>query len=119
MATNPSTKHEVEIVNTPVNVLILAAGLGTRMKSEQAKVLHKLGSRPLIAHVLRTAAALNPENIFVVVGHQANKVEAAARTAFSDPAMAERLHFVVQAMLSSRARPAWRGRVPVSPTPSG
>jgi bifunctional UDP-N-acetylglucosamine pyrophosphorylase/glucosamine-1-phosphate N-acetyltransferase len=87
-------------VNTPVNVLILAAGLGTRMKSEQAKVLHKLGSRTLIANVLRTAAALNPENIIVVVGHQADKVEAAARSAFSangaDSKMAERLQFVTQ-----------------------
>ncbi len=83
-------------MNTPVNVLILAAGLGTRMKSDQAKVLHKLGSRPLIAHVLRTAAALNPERIIVVVGHQAEKVEAAARSAFADPAMAERLQFVTQ-----------------------
>jgi bifunctional UDP-N-acetylglucosamine pyrophosphorylase/glucosamine-1-phosphate N-acetyltransferase len=83
-------------VNTPINVLILAAGLGTRMKSAQAKVLHKLGSRPLIAHVLRTAAALQPENIFVVVGHQADEVEAAVRAAFADPAMAERLRFVAQ-----------------------
>ena len=83
-------------MNTPVNVLILAAGLGTRMKSDQAKVLHRLGSRPLIAHVLRTAAQLNPENIFVVVGHQSEKVEAAARAAFSDSAMAERLKFVLQ-----------------------
>ncbi|MBS1789766.1 MAG: bifunctional UDP-N-acetylglucosamine diphosphorylase/glucosamine-1-phosphate N-acetyltransferase GlmU [Acidobacteria bacterium] len=66
------------------------------MKSDQAKVLHKLGSRPLIAHVLRTAAELNPENIIVVVGHQAEKVEIAARTAFADPAMAERLQFVTQ-----------------------
>ena len=40
-------------MNTPINVLILAAGLGTRMKSDQAKVLHKLGSRPLIAHVAK------------------------------------------------------------------
>lgn len=83
-------------MNTPVNVLILAAGLGTRMKSDQAKVLHRLGSRPLIAHVLRTAAQLNPENIFVVVGHQSEKVEAAARAAFIDSAMAERLKFVLQ-----------------------
>lgn len=70
------------------------------MKSDQAKVLHKLGSRPLIAHVLRTAAALNPENIFVVVGHQAEKVEAAAKAAFGKtdegPAMTERLKFVTQ-----------------------
>ena len=65
----------------PVNVLILAAGLGTRMKSDQAKVLHKLGSRPLIAHVLRTAARLDPARIIVVVGHQRENVEAAARAA--------------------------------------
>ncbi len=70
-------------MNTPVNVLILAAGLGTRMKSNQAKVLHKIGSRPLIAHVARTAAKLNPENIFVVVGYQAGKVEEAARASFA------------------------------------
>lgn len=82
-------------MRTPVNILILAAGLGTRMKSEQAKVLHKLGSRPLIAHVLRTAAALDPENIFVVVGHQADRVEEAARAALNSE-QAEKLCFVMQ-----------------------
>src|SRR5262245_31754166 len=82
-------------MKSPVNVLILAAGLGTRMKSSQAKVLHKIGSRPLIAHVLRTAAKLNPENIFVVVGHQAGKVEEAASAALS-PADADKLRFVMQ-----------------------
>lgn len=80
----------------PINVLILAAGLGTRMKSDQAKVLHKLGSRPLIAHALRTAARLDPANIFVVVGHQAEAVEAAARAAVA-PELAARLRFVHQA----------------------
>jgi bifunctional UDP-N-acetylglucosamine pyrophosphorylase / glucosamine-1-phosphate N-acetyltransferase len=82
-------------MNTPVNVLILAAGLGTRMKSDQAKVLHKLGSRPLIAHVLRTVARLGPENLYAVVGYQAEKVEAAARDAL-DAMTAERLRFVLQ-----------------------
>jgi bifunctional UDP-N-acetylglucosamine pyrophosphorylase/glucosamine-1-phosphate N-acetyltransferase len=82
-------------VKTPVNILILAAGLGTRMKSDQAKVLHKLGSSPLIAHVVRTAAQLDPENIFVVVGHQAEKVEEAARTALG-PLAAEKLKYVLQ-----------------------
>jgi bifunctional UDP-N-acetylglucosamine pyrophosphorylase / glucosamine-1-phosphate N-acetyltransferase len=65
------------------------------MRSERAKVLHHLGGRPLIAHVLRTAAQLNPERIFVVVGHQAAEVEAAARAALA-PETAERLRFVVQ-----------------------
>jgi bifunctional UDP-N-acetylglucosamine pyrophosphorylase/glucosamine-1-phosphate N-acetyltransferase len=82
-------------VSEPINVLVLAAGLGTRMKSEQAKVLHKLGGQPLLAHVLRSAAALNPEKIIVVIGYQADKVEAAARASL-DPAMAERLVFVLQ-----------------------
>jgi bifunctional UDP-N-acetylglucosamine pyrophosphorylase/glucosamine-1-phosphate N-acetyltransferase len=82
-------------VNTSVNILILAAGLGTRMKSDQAKVLHKLGSSPLIAHVVRTAAQLDPDHIFVVVGHQAEKVEEAARAAL-DPLAAEKLQFVLQ-----------------------
>ena len=82
-------------MNSPVNVLILAAGLGTRMKSSQAKVLHKIGSRPMIASVLRAAAKLDPENIFVVVGHQAVKVEEAARAALP-PSMAEKLRFIMQ-----------------------
>ena len=61
----------------PLDVIILAAGLGTRMKSALAKVLHKLDGRPLIAHVCRTAAKLEPRKIYVVVGHQAEQVEAA------------------------------------------
>jgi len=62
----------------PLDVLILAAGLGTRMKSQVAKVLHKLDGRPLIGHVCRTAARLNPRRIYVVVGHQADQVKTAA-----------------------------------------
>ncbi|MFN2510177.1 MAG: bifunctional UDP-N-acetylglucosamine diphosphorylase/glucosamine-1-phosphate N-acetyltransferase GlmU [Pyrinomonadaceae bacterium] len=60
-------------------MLILAAGLGTRMKSQKAKVLHELGGHPLIAHVIRKAHALNHGEIYVVVGHQAADVEAAVR----------------------------------------
>ncbi len=61
----------------PLDVLILAAGFGTRMKSRVAKVLHKLSGRPLIAHVSSTAAALSPGRVYVVVGHQASEVESA------------------------------------------
>jgi bifunctional UDP-N-acetylglucosamine pyrophosphorylase/glucosamine-1-phosphate N-acetyltransferase len=63
--------------NKPLNVLVMAAGLGTRMKSKRAKVLHELGGRPLIAHVVRAAKELAPEKIVVVVGHQAEEVEKA------------------------------------------
>jgi len=56
----------------------MAAGLGTRMKSKRAKVLHELGGLPLIAHVVRAAQALDPRSIIVIVGHQAEEVERAA-----------------------------------------
>lgn len=64
---------------TPLDILVLAAGLGTRMKSGSAKVLHQLDGRPLIAHVCRTAASIAPRQIYVIVGHQAEKVQAAVR----------------------------------------
>ncbi len=70
--------------NKPVDVLILAAGLGTRMKSNIAKVLHKLDGRPLIAHVCRTAAKLEPRGIYVVVGHQAPQVRSAVSEVLND-----------------------------------
>lgn len=63
----------------PLDVLIMAAGLGTRMKSQKAKVLHELGGRPIIAHVVHKALSLQPRKIYVVVGHQAAEVEAAVR----------------------------------------
>ena len=65
--------------HAPLDVLILAAGLGTRMRSDKAKVLHHLGGRPLVAHVCQTATALEPRRIYVVVGHQADAVAEAVR----------------------------------------
>lgn len=60
-----------------LHVVILAAGQGKRMRSELPKVLHRLGGRPLLAHVLGAARALRPERIHVVVGHGAEAVRAA------------------------------------------
>jgi bifunctional UDP-N-acetylglucosamine pyrophosphorylase/glucosamine-1-phosphate N-acetyltransferase len=70
--------------NQPLNVLILAAGLGTRMKSERAKVLHEIGGLPLIIYVCRAALSLEPEIIYVVVGHQAAEVEKAVQNEMGD-----------------------------------
>ena len=53
-----------------IDVIILAAGKGTRMKSKQPKVMHKLAGRPLLDHVVDTAKSLAPKNIIVVVGHE-------------------------------------------------
>src|SRR5687768_1403311 len=60
--------------NQTLDVLILAAGLGTRMKSSRAKVLHEIGGLPLINYVSRTAKSLNPRKVYVVVGHQSDEV---------------------------------------------
>jgi bifunctional UDP-N-acetylglucosamine pyrophosphorylase / glucosamine-1-phosphate N-acetyltransferase len=59
-----------------VAVLILAAGKGTRLKSSSAKVLHSAGGRPLVEHVVRNCQPLRAKKIIVVVGHQAEKVQA-------------------------------------------
>ena len=61
----------------PNHVIILAAGRGTRMRSARPKVLHPLAGLPLIEHVARAADRLRPVRTGVVVGHQAERVEAA------------------------------------------
>ncbi len=63
--------------NANLNVVILAAGRGTRMQSDLPKVLHTLAGRPLLAHVLDAARALSPAKIIVVSGHKAELVHAA------------------------------------------
>ncbi len=62
-----------------VAAIVLAAGLGTRMRSERAKVLHELAGEPMLARVLRTAGTLNPQPMVVVLGHQADAAEDAVR----------------------------------------
>ncbi len=54
--------------------LILAAGEGTRMKSDLAKVLHRLGGKPMIRHVVESVRKAGPSRIVAVVGHQADSV---------------------------------------------
>jgi bifunctional UDP-N-acetylglucosamine pyrophosphorylase/glucosamine-1-phosphate N-acetyltransferase len=59
-------------------VVIMAAGKGTRLKSRRPKVLHEVGGKPLLAHVIAAASkVVAPEDIYAVVGHQAEKVRAA------------------------------------------
>ena len=71
----------IEVMESPVTVVILAAGLGTRMKSRKAKVLHRAGGKTLVEHVVETALRLAPaERIFVVVGHQSEEVRKAVCT---------------------------------------
>jgi bifunctional UDP-N-acetylglucosamine pyrophosphorylase/glucosamine-1-phosphate N-acetyltransferase len=86
----------------PLHVVILAAGQGKRMRSALPKVLHEIGGRPLLAHVIDAARLLKPERIHVVYGHGG----AAVKAAFGDAAVewveqARRLgtgHALVQAL---------------------
>ena len=63
-----------------LGVVILAAGQGTRMKSDLPKVLHRLAGKPLLGHVIDYARTLAPEEIVIVYGHGGEQV----RTAFAD-----------------------------------
>jgi bifunctional UDP-N-acetylglucosamine pyrophosphorylase/glucosamine-1-phosphate N-acetyltransferase len=72
-------------VGSNINILIMAAGLGTRMRSNKAKVLHQLDGSPLVNHVAEAALALDPKSVCVIVGHQAEEVKAAVNAEFGDP----------------------------------
>jgi bifunctional UDP-N-acetylglucosamine pyrophosphorylase/glucosamine-1-phosphate N-acetyltransferase len=68
-------------LNDPA-VIVLAAGQGTRMKSRRAKVLHEICGVPMLGHVMRTARALSPARLIVVIGRDADQV----RERFEDEA---------------------------------
>ena len=61
-----------------VAIAIMAAGKGTRLKSRHPKVLHEVGGKPILAHVIATATKVVPaQDIFVIIGHEADQVRAA------------------------------------------
>src|SRR5215472_2544111 len=62
-------------------IVIMAAGKGTRLKSSRAKVLHEIGGKPLLAHVIAAAQHVVPaDDIYVVIGYQAEAVRAAVES---------------------------------------
>lgn len=63
-----------------VGIVIMAAGKGTRLKSKRAKVLHEIGGRPLLHHVIAAATrVVPPRDVLVIVGHQAEAVQSVLR----------------------------------------
>ncbi len=69
-------------------VVIMAAGKGTRLKSNRAKVLHEIGGRPLLAHVIQAAQQVVPaRDIYVVIGHQAENVRAVVEAMGAQPVL--------------------------------
>jgi bifunctional UDP-N-acetylglucosamine pyrophosphorylase/glucosamine-1-phosphate N-acetyltransferase len=69
--------HNAQTAPTAVDVVIMAAGKGTRMKSRLPKVLHRLAGRALLQHVVDAATALHARSAVVITGHGAAEVEAA------------------------------------------
>ncbi|MGH9606756.1 MAG: bifunctional UDP-N-acetylglucosamine diphosphorylase/glucosamine-1-phosphate N-acetyltransferase GlmU [Terracidiphilus sp.] len=68
----------IEKPSSDLAIVILAAGKGTRLKSKRPKVLHEIGGKPLLSHVIAAASqVVAPASIFVVVGHQADRVRQA------------------------------------------
>ncbi len=83
-----------------LDIVILAAGMGTRMKSSLPKVLHPVAGRPMVQEVLATAQTLNPLNCVIVIGHGAEKVRETVGEAALFALQAQRLgtgHAVMQA----------------------
>jgi bifunctional UDP-N-acetylglucosamine pyrophosphorylase/glucosamine-1-phosphate N-acetyltransferase len=81
--------------HAPVDVVIMAAGKGTRMRSKIPKVLQRLAGRPLLQHVVETAADLQARHVVVITGHSAMEVEAACAD-FTGASAGFALNFVRQ-----------------------
>lgn len=62
---------------TPLDIIILAAGKGTRMRSQLPKVLHTIAGQPMLAHIFNTIQVLQARHLFTVVGHQAEHIQQA------------------------------------------
>ncbi|WP_417587515.1 bifunctional UDP-N-acetylglucosamine diphosphorylase/glucosamine-1-phosphate N-acetyltransferase GlmU [Pararhodobacter oceanensis] len=92
-----------------ISVVILAAGMGSRMNSDLPKVLHKLGGAPLVAHAMHAAQALDPERMVVVTGHGAEAVAKAARAQNSDVLLAHQAEQMGTAHAVAQAREALKG----------
>ena len=75
-----------------MEIVVLAAGKGTRMHSDAPKVMHKIGGKPMLEHVLDTANELNPTRIHVVIGFGGEMVQ----SAMAEHLAADKINWVVQ-----------------------
>src|ERR1700675_2305233 len=82
MVKKPDGKSRSNSQPPRIAIAIMAAGKGTRLKSKYPKVLHEVGTKPILAHVIATAQKVVPaQDIFVIIGHEADCVrEAVAGT---------------------------------------
>ena len=92
-----------------VHLIVLAAGMGTRMLSDTPKVLHQVGGAPLLHHALAAGGSLEPERVVVVAGHGAERVEAALQGREPAPALVRQEEQLGTAHAVAQARPALEG----------
>lgn len=92
-----------------IAVIVLAAGMGTRMKSELPKVLHRVAGRSLLGHVMNAANALAPARTVVVLGPGMGNAEAEAKALSPDVSIAVQVERKGTAHAVSMARPALEG----------
>jgi bifunctional UDP-N-acetylglucosamine pyrophosphorylase / glucosamine-1-phosphate N-acetyltransferase len=86
----PNSKSRQSSLATRVAIVIMAAGKGTRLKSKHPKVLHEVGGKPILAHVVTSATKVIPaQDVFAVIGHEADRVRQAVAQSG--------INFVVQA----------------------
>ena len=92
-----------------LHLVALAAGLGTRMKSDLPKVLHPVGGAPLLHHALAAGETLSPERVVVVAGHGAELVEASLAGRDPAPTVVRQAEQLGTAHAVAQARPALEG----------
>jgi len=90
-------------------IIVLAAGQGTRMASDRPKVLHEIAHAPLLHHVMRAAAALNPARTVIVIGNGAESVADSARALDTRAETALQTERLGTAHAVAQARPALAG----------
>ncbi|MDC1399408.1 bifunctional UDP-N-acetylglucosamine diphosphorylase/glucosamine-1-phosphate N-acetyltransferase GlmU [Yoonia sp.] len=87
-------------------LIILGAGMGTRMNSDLPKVLHQIAGAPMLVHAMKSGGALDPAHTVIVAGHGANLVEAAAKAYDPDVTIAIQSEQLGTAHAVSQARSA-------------
>ena len=90
-------------------LIILGAGMGTRMNSDLPKVLHQIAGAPMLVHAMKSGAALDPAHTVIVAGHGADRVKAAAKAYDPDVTVAIQSEQLGTAHAVSQARDALAG----------
>jgi len=92
-----------------VAIAIMAAGKGTRLKSKHPKVLHEVGGKALLSHVIASAAKVVPaKDVFAIIGHEADRVR--------EIVAGSGVNFVLQAEQHGTDTPSWSPAKPSPPT---